>query len=93
MWFKKKEKFREVSSSPATQIQEVDDIENDLIKTNLHQNLQFIKDALGTSSDIVIREILIGKEGTIKAGIIYTDGLTDTASLQNFILETLIFWI
>lgn len=89
MWFKKKEKFREVSSSPATQIQEVDDIENDLIKTNLQQNLQFIKDALGTSSDIIIREILIGKEGTIKAGIIYTDGLTDTTSLQNFILETL----
>lgn len=89
MWFKKKEKFREVSSSPATQIQEVDDIENDLIKTNLQQNLQFIKDALGTSSDIVIREILLGKEETIKAGIIYTDGLTDTTSLQNFILETL----
>ncbi|AMO85250.1 GerA spore germination protein [Solibacillus isronensis B3W22] len=89
MWFKKKEKFREVSSSPATQIQEVVDIENDLIKTNLQQNLQFIKDALGTSSDIVIREILLGKEETIKAGIIYTDGLTDTTSLQNFILETL----
>ncbi|BAK16854.1 hypothetical protein SSIL_2431 [Solibacillus silvestris StLB046] len=89
MWFKKKEKFREVSSSPATQIQEVVDIENNLIKTNLQQNLQFIKDALGTSSDIVIREILLGKEETIKAGIIYTDGLTDTTSLQNFILETL----
>ena len=44
---------------------------------------------MGKSTDIIIREIRIGKEGTIKAGIIYTDGLTDTASLQNFILETL----
>ncbi|QBP39883.1 spore germination protein [Paenisporosarcina antarctica] len=59
------------------------------LKTNLQENIQRIKDSLGESSDIIIREIRIGKEGTIKAGIIYTDGLTDTASLQNFILETL----
>ncbi|MGE7693783.1 spore germination protein [Lysinibacillus sp. NPDC094177] len=59
------------------------------LKTNLQENLQRIKDSLGKSSDIIIREIRIGKDETIKAGIIYTDGLTDTASLQNFILETL----
>lgn len=59
------------------------------LKTNLQENIQRIKDSLGKSSDIIIREIRIGKEETIKAGIIYTDGLTDTDSLQNFILETL----
>lgn len=63
--------------------------QKDVLKTNLQQNIQTLKDTLGTSSDIIIREILIGKEGTIKACIIYTDGLTDTPSLQNFILETL----
>lgn len=59
------------------------------LKTNLHENIQTLKDSLGESSDIIIREILIGKESTIKTDIIYTDGLTDTPSLQNFILETL----
>lgn len=59
------------------------------LKVNLPDNLQFIKDTLGKSTDIVIREIRIGQGGTIKAGIIYTDGLSDTPSLQNFILETL----
>lgn len=59
------------------------------LKTFLQENIKIIKDTLGESSDIIIREIRIGKEGTIKAGIIYTDGLTDTPSLQNFILETL----
>lgn len=59
------------------------------IKPNLQENIQIIKDSLGESSDIIIREINIGKEGSIKAAIIYTDGLTDTPSLQNFILETL----
>ncbi|KQL36123.1 spore germination protein [Psychrobacillus sp. FJAT-21963] len=59
------------------------------LKANLQENIQRIKDSLGSSSDIIIREIRIGKEETIKAGIIYTDGLTDSNSLQNFILETL----
>lgn len=59
------------------------------IKPNLQENIQIIKDSLGESSDIIIREINIGKEESIKAAIIYTDGLTDTPSLQNFILETL----
>ncbi|SES10924.1 spore germination protein [Psychrobacillus sp. OK032] len=59
------------------------------LKTNLQDNLQYIKNTLGESSDIITREIRIGQEGTIKAGIIYTDGLSDATSLQNFILETL----
>lgn len=59
------------------------------LKANLPDNLQYVKDMLGESADIVIREIRIGSGGTIKAGIIYTDGLSDSASLQNFILETL----
>lgn len=59
------------------------------IKPNLQENIQIIKDSLGESSDIIIREINIGKDGSIKAAIIYTDGLTDTPSLQNIIMETL----
>jgi spore germination protein KA len=59
------------------------------LKTNLQENIQTVKDTLGESSDIVIREIQIGKDGTIKAGILYTDGLTDTVSLHDFIMETL----
>lgn len=62
---------------------------NDFLKPSLQQNLQTLTDTLGKSSDIIIREIRIGKEQNIQVGIIYTDGLTDTHSLQNFILETL----
>ena len=75
------------SASPPSQVKEPDN--KNALKTNLQENLQKIKETLGTSSDIIIREIRIGKEGSLKAGIIYTDGLTDTPSLQNFILETL----
>ena len=51
------------------------------LKTNLQENIQIIRDSLGKSSDIIIRDIRIGKEETIKAGIIYTNRLTDTPSL------------
>ena len=84
MWFlKKKNPYTSLPSQP------VESKQKDVLKTSLQQNLQTLKDTLGKSSDIIIREIRIGKEGTIKAGIIYTDGLTDTPSLQNFMFEPL----
>lgn len=88
-FFKKsinKDKPKPSLSSPA---QEMDPYEKNALKTTLQDNIKIIKDTLGKSTDIIIREIRIGKEGNIKAGILYTDGLTDTPSLQNFILETL----
>ncbi|MFJ7976799.1 spore germination protein [Peribacillus sp. NPDC096379] len=89
MWFLKKKNIKELNPSPPSPSQAVAPPKKDALKTSLQQNIQTLKDTLGESSDIIIREIRIGKEGTIKAGIIYTDGLTDTPSLQNFILETL----
>ncbi|MEK4485866.1 spore germination protein [Psychrobacillus sp. FSL H8-0484] len=87
MWFLKNENIKD-NSTPSPN-QEVDTKQKEALKTSLQQNIQTLKDTLGKSSDIIIREIRIGNEGNIKAGIIYTDGLTDTPSLQNFILETL----
>lgn len=88
VFFNKKKKDQSKSTTPST-IQEKESNEKQTLKTNLHDSFQYIKDTLGKSSDIIIREIRIGEEGKIQAGIIYTDGLSDSASLQNFILETL----
>ena len=87
-FFRKKNNSKMHANSISTSQMMKTNLANEL-KTNLQENLQRIKDSLGKSSDIIIREIRVGKEETIKAGIIYTDGLTDTISLQNFILETL----
>ncbi|QPQ31276.1 spore germination protein [Lysinibacillus sp. JNUCC 51] len=87
-FFRKKSNSKMHSNSISTsQMMKTNSVNK--LKTNLQENLQRIKDSLGKSSDIIIREIRVGKEETIKAGIIYTDGLTDTTALQNFILETL----
>ncbi|MGM0879256.1 MAG: spore germination protein [Bacillota bacterium] len=66
-----------------------DSNKKDFLKSSLEENIQQVKETLGNSRDIIIREIVIGKEGKIKAGIFYTDGLVDTKSIQNFIMESL----
>lgn len=91
MWFlKNKNKKTATPQSPNTSpIEEPNQKAVIKLKTSLQQNIETIENALGKSSDIITREIRIGKQGDIKAAILYTDGLTDTTSLQNFILETL----
>jgi spore germination protein KA len=74
---------QEQSDSSEGQLQEQ-------LKTNLQENIQYIKKTLGNSTDLIIREIWIGSERKIKAAICYTDGLTDTKSVQKFIMESLL---
>lgn len=88
-FFNKKNAKDKIISPTSLPNQEMKPNQKNVLKTDLQENIKKINDSLGKSSDIIIREIRIGKEGSIKAGIIYTDGLTDTPSLQNFILETL----
>ncbi|WZL73329.1 spore germination protein [Clostridiaceae bacterium 35-E11] len=59
------------------------------LKKNLQENLKLIKERLGRSSDIVIREFRAGKNGHTKISVIYTDGLVDKSLIQNFILKAL----
>ncbi|WP_181444427.1 spore germination protein [Bacillus sp. 03113] len=88
MDFFKKKKQESISKSKQSQQSKDSNIENPL-NNSLKENIQHIKEMLGNSKDIIIREIRIGKDGQIKAGIVYTDGLTDTKSIQHFILESL----
>src|SRR5574342_748105 len=60
---------------------------SNFLKLSLDENKFYVLQMLGNSRDIVFREIQIGK--SVKAGIFYADGLVDTNSIQNFILEPL----
>jgi spore germination protein KA len=64
---------------------------NQPLKSNLQENIQYIKNTLGNSSDMVIREFKIGQKKQINVAIFYTDGLADTKSVQKFIMESLMF--
>lgn len=86
---KKKNKIASNSYYSTTKAPAEDEEKGNLLNSSLKENLEKIINILGKSSDIVIREIQIGKNNSIKAGIIYTSGLTDTTSLQNFIMESM----
>lgn len=58
---------------------------------SLKKNIDEIKTTLGNSTDLVIREIGIGKHGEIKAGLVYTDGLVDIKVIQESIMESFLF--
>nr|WP_223282827.1 spore germination protein [Neobacillus kokaensis] len=59
------------------------------ILVNLHENLFKVRETLGNSDDIIIREIRIGNEGRVKGCLLYIDGLIDSQANHNFIMESL----
>ncbi|WP_420489034.1 spore germination protein [Neobacillus vireti] len=63
------------------------------ISLNLKENIDYIKTTVGNSTDIVIREFEAGHNGEIKIAIIFTDGLTNSSELQDFVLNTLMYEI
>lgn len=61
------------------------------LSNSLFENLETIKTDLGNSSDIVVREFIIGEKDKIGAAIVYIDGITDKTFIQEFILKALMF--
>ncbi|WP_442951527.1 spore germination protein [Paenibacillus sp. GYB004] len=55
----------------------------------LQPNLRHIRQVLGNSGDLIIREFPVGPNARLNAAILYTDGLVDAPSVQSFILESL----
>ncbi len=56
---------------------------------DLQHNVRHVQQTLGNSGDLVVRDLPIGANEQLHAAILYTDGLVDTTSLQNAILESL----
>lgn len=57
---------------------------------DLKENIQKIKSDLGNSTDIIFREVRVGKTGENVMGILYTDGLVDKNVITDFIMESVI---
>ncbi|MFB6466939.1 spore germination protein [Cytobacillus sp. Hz8] len=58
---------------------------------SLETDLQIMRETFSKSSDVVIRKFQIGKELSIPASILFTDGLADTKMIQQVILESLMY--
>lgn len=61
------------------------------LSKNLERNLQILREALGQSSDVIIRDMKIGSNLNVDAAVIYIDGLVDRELLNRDILQPLMF--
>ncbi|MEW9671865.1 spore germination protein [Ammoniphilus sp. 3BR4] len=59
------------------------------LQTNLQENIRIIMEVIGNSPDVVIREFGIGKKKSIKIALVFTEGLSDAQSVNQFIMESL----
>ncbi|MGM0890453.1 MAG: spore germination protein [Bacillota bacterium] len=59
------------------------------ISKQLDENLKNIKEALGNSGDLAIREFKMGKPSLHKVALIYINGLADKEIIGSFIIERL----
>lgn len=64
-------------------------MEQTKINGSLDENISIVQSMLGDSDDLVIRQFQFGSERSFHAALFYIDGMVDTASIQNFLLETL----
>ncbi|MFD1955046.1 spore germination protein [Paenibacillus thailandensis] len=80
---------RSGSSGPSVN-QQTSDSSPSALQPDLQNNLDLVRETLGNSDDIVIREFAIGDGDTrMKAAVVYTDGLTDAKSVRDFIAQTI----
>lgn len=77
-------------SSPKTNKQNNKNHQKEALKSTLQGNIQKVKETLGNSSDLIIREFNIGQKGEIEVSLLFTEGLVDKSILQE-IMESLMF--
>jgi spore germination protein len=62
------------------------EIIRDLITPKVEENIEYLKELLKDTTDIVYREFNVG---SWKAAVVYIDGMADKILINNFVLESL----
>ncbi|MGE7840227.1 spore germination protein [Lysinibacillus sp. NPDC093712] len=60
-----------------------------LLHTSLSENIFTIKEALGNSNDVIIREMTLDQLDKLSIALIYIDGISDKNIITDFIIENL----
>lgn len=61
------------------------------LSNNLKENLTILRNILGTSSDIIIREFVFDHKRRINSALIFIDGLTDKTVINESIIKPLMY--
>ncbi|WP_286925139.1 MULTISPECIES: spore germination protein [Lysinibacillus] len=62
---------------------------NELLYSSLSSNVKLIRNTLGNSNDLIIREITIGKAEKHTIAIVYMDGLSDKTTISDTVIDKL----
>lgn len=84
--------FKKGKHNPQIRKQKIPPAVNQLkqpLSSSIAENINDILHAVGTSDDIVTRSFRAGPDGQINACILFTDGLTDIISVQQFVIDPL----
>ncbi|MGG1247237.1 spore germination protein GerKA [Bacillus spizizenii] len=61
-----------------------------LVSSSLAKNIAETKKTVGSSSDVIIREIKIGEQDRVHLAVIYTAGLVDNSTIHESLIEPLV---
>jgi spore germination protein KA len=86
---KKQQEKKTTTQQKHDQSGQAQDVPHEPIHSQLDVNIDIIRHTTGNSSDIVIRRFMIGQEQSIRAAIIFIDGLADEKNVYQFLLEPL----
>jgi spore germination protein KA len=86
---KKQQEKKTTTQQKRDQSGQAQDVPHEPIHSLLDVNIDIIRHTTGNSSDIVIRRFMIGQEQSIRAAIIFIDGLADEKNVYQFLLEPL----
>ncbi|KPL58444.1 spore germination protein [Rossellomorea vietnamensis] len=65
------------------------DTSEEQLQDSLSDNLATIKQKTGNSSDVVVRQLKMGKDSELKTAIVYVEGIVDNQSIQEFLLQSM----
>lgn len=61
------------------------------ISSSLKENLDSIKEVLGASDDLVVREFAFGHKGQVRAALLFIDGMVDRSLINENIIKPLMY--
>lgn len=87
-FFKNKRKKSSTTNENQTQPPTKQDFP-DSIDVLLSNNLNMIRNKTGNSFDVIVRKVNIGLQPKIPTAIVYIDGLVDSQSIKDFLIESI----
>lgn len=67
----------------------MDNLKHIKLSRELAENIDLIRQVLGQSDDLIVREFDIGNQSTKQAAVIFVDGLTDRNVIDEYVLGSL----